>query len=325
VTFLYRMLSLLRGEVPGKLRYVPAEEVERAQARATAPQRRLAARRQVVDHLLRTVAASSWREHLVLRGSVLVREWLGDAAREPGDVDWAVVPETLSAREPPGELLVDGLLEVGPPCRRSGEPLIRWDRVGVQRIWVYSASPGLRATFPWQHQDLSGAEQMDFSFGDTFLIPAVEADVPTGDGGTVRLLTATVEQSLLWKLKWLDADDEPRAKDLYDATLLAEALAARKTPVPAELVRRALSDPPPGAPSPRGGGLFSDIDAEVDWSRFRREHPGIVGSAREWQERLVRALSASFADAGGGSGATIPPASRVQPAGPESAQETGDR
>ena len=301
MTLLNRILLLLRGEVPGRLRYVPAAEAERAQARATAAQRRLAARRQVVDHLLRTVAFSPWRDHLVLRGSVLLREWLGDAARDPGDVDWAVVPETLSAREPPGELLVDGLVEAGPPQRRSGEPLVRWDQVRVERTWVYSDSPGLRATFPWQHGDvfggdLFGAEQMDFSFGDTFLIPPVEADVPTGDGGSVRLLTATWEQSLLWKLKWLDADDEPRAKDLYDATLLAEALAARGTPVPAELVCRALSNPPAGALLWRTRGMMANVAAEVDWLRFRRENPHVVGGAREWQDRLVRAMSASFGD-----------------------------
>jgi hypothetical protein len=300
MTLLYRMLSLLRGEVPGRLRYVPAAEAERAEARATAPHRRLAARRQVVGQLLRTVAASQWRDHLVLRGSLLLRDWLGDAAREPGDVDWAVIPETLSAEGPPGELLVDGLAEVGPPQRRPGEPLIRWDRVHVERIWVYSASPGLRATFPWRHDDLFDGVQMDFSFGDTFLIPPVEADVPAGDGGSVRLLTATREQSLLWKLRWLDADDEPRAKDLYDATLLAEDLAARQAPVPAELLRRALEIPPPGAPSPREPHFLANLAAEADWVRFRQDHPGATGSAREWQDRLVRALSASFGPGAGG-------------------------
>jgi hypothetical protein len=296
MTLLKRILLLLRGEVPGRLRYVPAAEAECAQARATAPQRRLAARRQVVDHLLRTVAFSRWRDHLVLRGSVLLREWLGDAARDPGDVDWAVVPETLSARDPPGELLVDGVVEAGPLQRRSGEPLVRWDRVRVERIWVYSEAPGLRATFPWQHQDQFGVEQMDFSFGDTFLTPPVEADVPTGDGGTVRLLTATCEQSLLWKLKWLDADDQPRATDLSDATLLAEALAARRTPLPADLLRRALDHPASGGPF----GLFPDIAVEVDWFRFRREHPHVVGSVHEWQDRLLRAVSASFEPRAGG-------------------------
>src|SRR3954468_18928601 len=41
------------------------------------------ARRRVMDHLLRVVSASPWNDHLVLRGSLLMKAWLGDDAREP--------------------------------------------------------------------------------------------------------------------------------------------------------------------------------------------------------------------------------------------------
>ncbi|MER5747743.1 nucleotidyl transferase AbiEii/AbiGii toxin family protein [Streptomyces sp. NPDC002225] len=56
---------------------------------ALAPRWR-AARRAVLDHLLRVVAGSPLGKGLVLRGSVPLRAWVGAAAREPGDLDWIV-------------------------------------------------------------------------------------------------------------------------------------------------------------------------------------------------------------------------------------------
>lgn len=58
------------------------------------------ARRRVISHLLRAVAASQWKDHLILRGSVLLKTWLGTDAREPGDLDWVIVPATLNVTEP---------------------------------------------------------------------------------------------------------------------------------------------------------------------------------------------------------------------------------
>ena len=49
------------------------------------------ARRRVMDHLLRLVADSPWREGLVLRGSLVLTAWLGRVAREPGDIDFVVI------------------------------------------------------------------------------------------------------------------------------------------------------------------------------------------------------------------------------------------
>jgi len=37
---------------------------------------------------------------LILRGSVLLKTWLGTDAREPGDLDWVIVPATLNVTEP---------------------------------------------------------------------------------------------------------------------------------------------------------------------------------------------------------------------------------
>jgi hypothetical protein len=54
-----------------------------------------AAHRAALDHVL-TLLAESWQsEHLVLRGSAVLRAWYGDRAREPADLDWVVTHESL--------------------------------------------------------------------------------------------------------------------------------------------------------------------------------------------------------------------------------------
>jgi Nucleotidyl transferase AbiEii toxin, Type IV TA system len=50
-----------------------------------------AARRAALDHVLSLIAQSSWSDGLVLRGSMAMLAWAGDAAREPGDLDWVVL------------------------------------------------------------------------------------------------------------------------------------------------------------------------------------------------------------------------------------------
>ncbi|GAA4921715.1 hypothetical protein GCM10025331_00380 [Actinoplanes utahensis] len=47
--------------------------------------------------MLGLVAAAPWAESLVLRGSMTMASWVGDAARPPGDLDWVVwAPDAVS-------------------------------------------------------------------------------------------------------------------------------------------------------------------------------------------------------------------------------------
>src|SRR5882757_5319161 len=69
----------------------------------------LAARRTAMDLVLAAVAASPWRDHLVLRGSVLLAEWCGEAAREPGDLDFVVVPARWGVAEERTAAMLDGI------------------------------------------------------------------------------------------------------------------------------------------------------------------------------------------------------------------------
>lgn len=50
------------------------------------------ARRSALDHLLGIVANAECGESLVLRGSMTMLAWVGEAARPPGDLDWIVRP-----------------------------------------------------------------------------------------------------------------------------------------------------------------------------------------------------------------------------------------
>src|ERR1041385_1146465 len=69
-------------------------------------------RRQVMEHLLRMVNGSHWKEQLVLRGSLLLKAWLGENAREPGDIDWVFRPSNISLTDPPASELFDGLIRI---------------------------------------------------------------------------------------------------------------------------------------------------------------------------------------------------------------------
>ncbi|GIE78997.1 hypothetical protein Aph02nite_49470 [Actinoplanes philippinensis] len=50
----------------------------------------MTAHRAALDHVLTLIAESPWAEQLVLRGSMTMPAWVGDAARPPGDLDWLV-------------------------------------------------------------------------------------------------------------------------------------------------------------------------------------------------------------------------------------------
>lgn len=58
------------------------------------------ARRAALDHILSLVAGSACGDTLVLRGSMSLLAWLGDRAREPGDLDWVVRPIAVQPPDP---------------------------------------------------------------------------------------------------------------------------------------------------------------------------------------------------------------------------------
>jgi hypothetical protein len=246
------------------------------------------ARRNAMEFMLRIVADSKWGGNLVLRGSLLLKAWLGDAGREPGDIDWVVGPATTALTSSWSAELFSGLLRLFQEHPHS--PLVEFDvdSVRTSDIWTYERAPGRRAVIPWRAPRVPPGEvQMDFVFGEEMWDAPIQSDLLTSDGRRITVLSASKEQSLAWKILWLDSDIHPQGKDLYDATLLAE-----QTVLPMALLRRALAhdcDTADSAASPQ-----LPLDWHVDWPNFQAEYPWIQGSVMDWQERLTRALKPTF-------------------------------
>jgi hypothetical protein len=247
------------------------------------------ARRTAMDHILACVAASPSVEHLVLRGSVLLRVWLGDAAREPGDLDWVVMPPTVSLNHWQGLRLLDGVIDaVRADPRTASGVTIDADGVAVEDIWTYERAPGRRLVIPWTAPDVSpGYVQLDFVFNEQLPAPPILIEFPRPDAAATVLWAAGPELSLAWKILWLETDWYPQGKDLYDATLLAEY-----TPLPLDLLRAALA-----RELGEEASLFtaeSVLRWRVDWKNFQDEYPWVEGDLPTWKARLVRALGPTF-------------------------------
>ena len=253
-----------------------------------------AARRRVIDHLLRIVGESPWKDDLILRGSMLLKVWIGDAAREPGDIDWVIGSPTAQVADLWTRDMFDGLVQVIAEQPRADNIDILVADTAVDDIWTYDRAPGRRIVIPWHASGLpAGSVQMDFVFQEEMASPALRTLIPTLDGIDVELWTASRELSLAWKILWLETDMYPQGKDLYDAVLLAEHV-----DLPASLLNQVLS------PAFRGSSptLVPDLIREwhVDWENFQLEYPWVEGGVREWQERLVQALAPTFAESDGG-------------------------
>ncbi|MCC3778169.1 nucleotidyl transferase AbiEii/AbiGii toxin family protein [Streptomyces sp. UNOB3_S3] len=254
-----------------------------------------AARRHALDHVLAAIAGSPWAEHLVLRGSVLLKAWFGDAAREPGDLDFVVVPDTWLLADDRTDALLDGIARAAEAVSRASGGPVRIDAAGAvsDEIWTYDRVPGRRLVLPWTAvaDDVPpGTVQLDFVFNETLPAPPVRTGIPPladGQGGrhSVALMAASPELSLVWKVLWLVSDMHPEAKDLYDAVLLAESVT-----VPYELLDRVLS----------AAGEWSDLPSvlreagEVDWPEFEKDHPHDTETGGGYLLRLVVALSRGY-------------------------------
>jgi hypothetical protein len=247
-----------------------------------------AARRCAMDHVLTVVAESPWRDHLVLRGSRLMRDWFGDAAREPGDLDWVVIPQGLKKGDAMTREMVELIiLRSSQRAAPQGLRFLEAD-VAMDEIWTYDRVPGCRIVFPWLIPGLpSGSVQFDLVFNEEIPDPPVEEDIATEMGGSASVLAVTPAQSLAWKLMWLHGDIHPQGKDLYDATLLAEHV-----PLTADLLRRTL------ATFKESGYLALTLDVirkwEPDWDNFKLEYPWIPGTGGELVQRLAKALEPTF-------------------------------
>jgi len=141
-------------------------------------QRWRTARRTAMEHILAVVAESPWAKHLVLRGSVLLKAWLGDEAREPGDIDWVVSPLTMMLDDRRTADMLDGLV-AAIRARPDAGPISRSPpRSRAENIWTYERAPGRRLVFTWSTVDApDGTVQCDFVFNERLPLPAAPTTV----------------------------------------------------------------------------------------------------------------------------------------------------
>ncbi|UGT42906.1 nucleotidyl transferase AbiEii/AbiGii toxin family protein [Nocardia yamanashiensis] len=248
-----------------------------------------ATRRAALDCVLAAITDSPWSEHLVLRGSVLLAAWCGAAAREPGDVDFIVIPqdwEFSSGRT--DALFPDIARRVAAVTEQSGSPLrIRATDAVDDDIWTYDRVPGRRLVLPWTPVDSripTGTVQLDFVFNEALPDPPRWTEVPRlgCQGPSARLLAATPELSLAWKLLWLTDDKYPEGKDLYDAVLLAEHC----TPSSALLRETGVT---------ATFAALSRLDYDIEWEEFAKDRPDLTHHQDLYTWRLLRALAPVFA------------------------------
>ncbi|AXE82210.1 nucleotidyl transferase AbiEii/AbiGii toxin family protein [Streptomyces atratus] len=243
--------------------------------------------RTALDTVLAAVTDGPWGRHLVLRGSALMATWFGEAAREPGDLDFLVVPQDWAMDGPRASGLFDTIARDAAAAARGS---VRIDAAGMvtEDIWTYDRVPGRRMLLPWTAPGAPGGTvQLDVVFNKTLPSPAAVIDLqPLGDGPGCRVLAASPELSLAWKLLWLITDAYPQGKDLYDAVLLAEV-----TPPRYELVRDAVVLGGTEGLRPAGTWWLDWLDVETGWGHFIAEHPWVTESAASYRERLARALA----------------------------------
>ncbi|MBB5119279.1 nucleotidyl transferase AbiEii/AbiGii toxin family protein [Streptomyces eurocidicus] len=245
-----------------------------------------AARRRALGLTLAAVAGSAWAEHLVLRGSVLLKAWFGDAAREPGDLDFVVVPATWELGDPRTDAMLEEIARAAEERSREAGSPVRIDAAAAvsDEIWTYDRVPGRRLVLPWTAVEDGvppGTVQLDFVFNEDLPAPPERTEVLPG----VAMPAASAGLSLVWKLLWLVTDMHPEAKDLYDAVLLAEHVR-----VPYALLERVLTEA--GETADLGSVLHQATEA--DWDEFAKDHPEFAVDAESLLTRLIVALAPGF-------------------------------
>jgi hypothetical protein len=252
------------------------------------------ARRIAIDTVLAAISASEWAGHLVLRGSVLLKSWLGDVAREPGDLDFVVIPENWKLADRRTPSMITGVAAAAQrSCAGSGVEIIAGHAV-TEDIWTYERAPGRRLMLPWAASGgHSGYLQLDFVFGESLPEdPGPSLISLSGADRQAPVLAVSMELSLAWKVQWLVTDMWPQAKDLYDAVLLAE-----RTPLRYGLLQRAIADADPYYE--RNPVTLANIrELAPDVKAFRADYPGLDLDERDLVLRLAAALDGTFTPGG---------------------------
>jgi hypothetical protein len=252
------------------------------------------ARRAAIVTVLTAISGSPWAENLVLRGSVLLKAWLGAVAREPGDLDFVVIPAGWSIEEDRSRQMLTGIAAGAQQACADSLVAIDAGWAAIEGIWTYDRVPGLRMMLPWTADGgHSGDLQLDFVFNEHLPANPEPAEVSlSSHGPQAQVLAVTPELSLAWKVQWLITDMYPQAKDLYDAVLLAE-----RTPLRYDLLRQVMTAADPAYE--RVQVTLADITGLdcIDFDAFRVDYPDLSADEQDLIQRLAAALESTFATA----------------------------
>lgn len=256
-----------------------------------------AARRSAIDVILAAISDSPYADSLVMRGSTLLRTWYGQAAREPGDVDFVVVPAEWRVEEARTAVMFDAIAAAAEDAGADGDGDVRIVARGAvsEDIWTYDRVPGRRLLLPWEASGLPGGwVQLDFVFNEHLPVAPELVEVPAAaDGPGSALLAVTPELSLAWKIMWLVNDAHSQGKDLYDAVLLAEHTTLRY-----EVLRDAFENAE-DLHKQRPLCLRHIAELETEWKHFVAEYPAQPATDSGYVERLTAALAPTFSTVGG--------------------------
>ncbi|RYX81889.1 nucleotidyl transferase AbiEii/AbiGii toxin family protein [bacterium] len=248
-------------------------------------------RSELRSHLLQLISQSRWKDHLVLRGSVLLHAWFGKAAREPQDLDWVFQPDSVKLDDPDCEACFKELTDLVKANPRTQNARIQVDRIASDDIWTYERAQGRRLIFPYENAEGAGREiQMDIVWNETLPEAPIRVGVPQRDGEPIEVWAASPQLSLAWKWLWLATDMNAQGKDLYDAVLLAE-----NTTLPFALLRQVFNSDEWYQKQEIGPDTFSEL--YVDWDNFKLEYPWIEGTEKQWLSRLIVALTPTWHEA----------------------------
>lgn len=258
-------------------------------------------RQQVIEYLLLSIQGSRWHEHLVLRGSLLLKGWLGDTAREPNDIDWVFRPEHIKREDRLAKQLFKELIKLLRKYPHFNNIKIDGANIATDEIWTYERADGRRMLIPWQAEDLPGGTlQIDIVFGEQLFDEPILTPILTSWNENILIWSASKELSLAWKIRWLETDGYPQGKDLYDATLLAE-----KTQLPFDLLKTVLNSSDDWIRSLnyfaddfswKSGYPWITQTRDIEWDNFILEYPWVEGDAQSWIDRLSLALAPTFAN-----------------------------
>ncbi len=244
------------------------------------------ARSRALHLVLSSIANSVHVDALVLRGSVAMSVWFPESAREPGDLDFVVVPASWGVTDARTAALLAGIADGAETfAARHGEGVtLSAEGAVIGDIWTYDRVPGRRMVLPWSATGLPGGDvQLDFVFNES--LPEVPQALELPGGGVIP--AASPALSLAWKMLWLVTDAHPQGKDLYDAVLLAERYGLDR-----ELLRKVF-EPDLEVPSP------ADVERVAGWAgldHFALEYPRLRDLAPGLAGRLVRAVRPAFAE-----------------------------